>query len=76
MYYMQPVELTLQVQMKPAPKSARYVGASICVLGGMYLGNAYGATYWRFDPFNLGWDTIVRGGLLVLIGIFLIAISK
>lgn len=40
------------------------------------MGNGYGATYWRFDPFSLGWDTLVRGGLLVAIGIFLIAISK
>lgn len=40
------------------------------------MGNGYGASYWRFTPFNLAWDTLVRGSLLIAVGFFLIAISK
>ena len=46
------------------------------MLGGIYLGNGYGAAYWRFGPFNLAWDTAFRGVVLVLIGFLLIRLSK
>jgi len=62
--------------MQRAPKPARYIGAIICVFGGIYIGNGYGASYWRFGPLDLAWDTLFRGSLLVAIGVFLIAISK
>lgn len=39
-------------------KFMKYLGGLICTFGGVYLGNAYGADYWRFGPFNLAWDTI------------------
>jgi hypothetical protein len=45
-------------------------------LGGVYLGNGYGASYWRFGPFDLAWDTFWRGSLLVIIGFILIRASK
>jgi hypothetical protein len=54
----------------------KYVGGLVCTFGGVYLGNAYGASYWRFGPLNLAWDTIVRGSLLVVIGLLLIRFSK
>ena len=54
----------------------KYVGGMICTLGGVYLGNGYGAAYWRFGPMNLAWDTFIRGSALVLIGFFLIRFSK
>jgi hypothetical protein len=57
-------------------KSARYFGGLICTIGGVYLGNGYGASYWRFGPFNLAWDTFVRGGALVLLGFLLLRLSK
>jgi hypothetical protein len=62
--------------MQTAPKISRYIGGIICTVGGIYLGNGYGASYWRFTPFNLAWDTLVRGSLLIAVGFFLIAISK
>lgn len=62
--------------MQTAPKVSRYIGGIICTVGGIYLGNGYGASYWRFTPFNLAWDTLVRGSLLIVVGFFLIAISK
>lgn len=55
---------------------AKYVGGIVCMFGGIYLGNAYGASYWRFGPMNLAWDTIFRGGLLVIIGLILIRTGK
>lgn len=62
--------------MQPISKAGRYVGGLICTLGGIYLGNGYGASYWRFTPFNLAWDTLVRGTLLIALGFFLIVVSK
>jgi hypothetical protein len=55
---------------------AKYVGGIICTMGGIYVGNGYGAGYWRFGPFNLAWDTAFRGIVLVLIGFLLIRLSK
>jgi len=57
-------------------RAAKYVGGLVCAFGGVYLGNGYGAAYWRFGPFNLAWDTFWRGGVLVAIGLFLIRESK
>ncbi|MGA8856573.1 MAG: hypothetical protein WB643_05335 [Candidatus Bathyarchaeia archaeon] len=57
-------------------KFMKYLGGLICTFGGVYLGNAYGAAYWRFGPFNLAWDTIFRGSILVVIGLLLIRFSK
>jgi len=57
-------------------KGIKYIGGLVCTFGGVYLGNAYGASYWRFGPLNLAWDTIVRGSLLVVIGLLLIRFSK
>jgi hypothetical protein len=57
-------------------KEIKYIGGLVCTFGGVYLGNAYGASYWRFGPLNLAWDTIVRGSLLVVIGLLLIRFSK
>lgn len=57
-------------------KLAKYFGGLICTIGGVYLGNGYGADYWRFGPLNLAWDTFVRGGVLVLVGFFLLRLSK
>ena len=54
----------------------KYVGGLVCVFGGIYLGNAYGASYWRFAPLNLAWDTMFRGTVLVAIGLMLIRLSK
>lgn len=62
--------------MRLNSRAVRYVGGLICTIGGVYLGNGYGASYWRFAPFDLGWDTLVRGSLLIAIGFFLIVISK
>jgi len=62
--------------MKLLSRWVRYVGGVICTLGGIYLGNGYGAAYWRFGPFNLAWDTAFRGIVLVLIGFLLIRLSK
>jgi hypothetical protein len=57
-------------------KGMKYVGGLVCTFGGIYLGNAYGASYWRFGPLNLAWDTIFRGTVLVAIGLLLIHLSK
>jgi hypothetical protein len=57
-------------------KKIKYVGGVICVFGGIYLGNGYGASYWRFGPLNLAWDTMFRGTVLVAIGLMLIRLSK
>jgi len=62
--------------MRVLTRSAKYIGGLVCALGGVYLGNAYGAAYWRFGPFNLAWDTLFRGSVLVVIGLFLIRLSK
>jgi hypothetical protein len=62
--------------MQHIARVSKYLGGLICMLGGVYLGNGYGAAYWRFGPFNLAWDTFLRGGLLVIIGFFLIRASK
>ncbi|MGA2972545.1 MAG: hypothetical protein ABSE39_07980 [Candidatus Bathyarchaeia archaeon] len=57
-------------------KLMKYLGGLVCTFGGLYLGNAYGASYWRFGPFNLAWDTIFRGTVLVALGLLLIRLSK
>ena len=57
-------------------RAFKYVGGLVCTFGGVYLGNAYGASYWRFGPLNLAWDTIVRGSILVIIGLLLIRFSN
>jgi len=65
-----------EITMRFLAKIAKYVGGLICVLGGIYLGNAYGAAYWRFGPFDLAWDTMFRGSILVIIGLLLIRFGK
>ena len=62
--------------LRPSFKFMKYVGALVCALGGVYLGNGYGASYWRFGPFNLAWDTFFRGSILILIGMLLIRFSR
>jgi hypothetical protein len=62
--------------MATITKLTKYIGGLVCTFGGIYLGNAYGASYWRFGPLNLAWDTIFRGTLLVAIGLLLIRFSK
>ena len=62
--------------MTPIPRLMKYVGGLVCTFGGVYLGNAYGASYWRFGPFNLAWDTLFRGSILVALGLLLIHFSK
>lgn len=62
--------------MVPISTLTKYVGGLVCAFGGVYLGNAYGAAYWRLGPFNLAWDTIFRGGILVAVGLLLIHFSK
>ncbi len=64
------------MQTGQVKRYAKYVGGLICAFGGVYLGNGYGAGYWRFGPFNLAWDTFWRGSLLVVLGFFLIKWSK
>jgi hypothetical protein len=64
------------IDMQQITKLAKYVGGLVCTLGGVYLGNGYGAAYWRFGPFDLAWDTFWRGSLLVIIGFILIRASK
>lgn len=64
------------IPMKLLSKWTKYVGGVICTIGGIYLGNGYGADYWRFGPFNLAWDTAFRGIILVSIGFLLIRLSK
>ena len=62
--------------MRALSRIAKYLGGLVCTFGGVYLGNAYGAAYWRFGPFNLAWDTLFRGSILVLIGFLLIRLSR
>lgn len=62
--------------MNPLTRFAKYVGALVCTFGGIYLGNAYGASYWRFGPMNLAWDTIFRGSILVALGLVLVRLGK
>ncbi len=62
--------------MESISRLTKYLGALVCTLGGVYLGNAYGASYWRFGPLNLAWDTVFRGSMLVVIGVLLIRLSK
>jgi len=57
-------------------KITKYVAGLICLLGGVYLGNAYGAAYRRFGPFDLAWDTLFRGSIVVIIGLLLIRFGK
>lgn len=63
-------------RMERIRKLGKFVGGLVCTLGGVYLGNGYGAGYWRFGPFNLAWDTFWRGSLIVVIGFLLIRWSK
>ena len=62
--------------MRTSLRSIKYIGGLVCALGGVYVGNAYGAAYWRFGPLNLAWDTMFRGSVLVVIGLALIHSSK
>ena len=62
--------------MKLRARWAKYVGGIVCTMGGIYIGDGYGASYWRFGPFNLAWDTAFRGIVLLLIGFLLIRLSK
>lgn len=64
------------ISMRSIARLTKYVGGLVCALGGVYLGNAYGASYWRFGPFNLAWDTLFRGSVLVVIGLVLIRFGK
>jgi hypothetical protein len=64
------------IMIRARSRIAKYLGGLVCTFGGVYLGNAYGAAYWRFGPFNLAWDTLFRGSVLVLIGFLLIRLSK
>jgi len=64
------------IMARALSRIAKYLGGLVCTFGGVYLGNAYGAAYWRFGPFNLAWDTLFRGSILVLIGFLLIRFSK
>jgi hypothetical protein len=64
------------IHMQWVTKTAKYFGGLVCTIGGVYLGNGYGAAYWRFGPFDLAWDTFLRGSLLVVIGFILIRASK
>lgn len=54
----------------------KYFGGLVCLFAGIHLGNAYATGYWRFDPFNLGWDTVGRGVILLIIGLLLIRWSE
>ncbi len=64
------------MRMESISKLVKYVGGLACTFGGVYLGNAYGASYWRFGPLNLAWDTMFRGSMLVIMGMILIRFSK
>jgi len=66
----------LAIILATIAKGMKYVGGLVCAFGGIYLGNAYGASYWRFGPLNLAWDTMFRGTVLVAIGLLLIRLSK
>jgi hypothetical protein len=68
--------MTSRIHMQQIAKVGKYFGGLVCTLGGVYLGNGYGASYWRFGPFDLAWDTFWRGSLLVIIGFILIRASK
>jgi hypothetical protein len=64
------------IMMRTLSGIAKYLGGLVCTFGGVYLGNAYGAAYWRFGPFDLAWDTLFRGTILVLVGFLLIRLGK
>ena len=64
------------IMVRALSRIAKYLGGLVCTFGGVYLGNSYGAAYWRFGPFNLAWDTLFRGSVLVFIGFLLIRLSK
>jgi len=66
----------LTIMLATIKSKMKYFGGLVCVFGGVYLGNAYGASYWRFGPLNLAWDTMFRGTVLVVIGLMLIHFSK
>jgi hypothetical protein len=65
-----------RARLRMSLRFMKYAGGLVCTFGGVYLGNAYGASYWRFGPLNLAWDTIFRGSILVIIGLLLIRFSK
>jgi|YelNatPaOPRAMG01_1025707.scaffolds.fasta_scaffold70429_2 hypothetical protein len=54
----------------------KYLGGLICFFAGIHIGNAYVTGYWRFDPFNVGWDTVGRGIILLIIGLLFINWSE
>ncbi|HXX72652.1 MAG TPA: hypothetical protein VEI80_03085 [Candidatus Acidoferrales bacterium] len=66
----------LKITSSTIKSKLKYVGGLVCTFGGIYLGNAYGASYWRFGPLNLAWDTMFRGTVLIVIGLMLIRLSK
>ena len=66
----------LKITLSTIKGLLKYIGGLVCTFGGVYLGNAYGASYWRFGPLNLAWDTMFRGTVLVVIGLMLIRLSK
>lgn len=68
--------LMRSIRMQRITRVAKYFGGLVCTMGGVYLGNGYGAAYWRFGPFDLAWDTFLRGSLLVIIGFILIRAGK
>jgi len=70
------VPMIQAISMRALSKIAKYLGGLVCTFGGIYLGNAYGAAYWRFGPFDLAWDTLFRGSVLVFIGFLLIRFGK
>lgn len=67
---------SLEIKLATITKKIKYLGGLVCTFGGIYLGNGYGASYWRFGPLNLAWDTMFRGTILVVIGLLLIRFSR
>jgi len=66
----------LKIFLATMKSKIKYLGGLVCTFGGVYLGNAYGASYWRFGPLNLAWDTMFRGAVLVALGLMLIRLSQ
>ena len=64
------------IMLATITKAMKYIGGLVCAFGGIYIGNGYGASYWRFGPLNLAWDTMFRGAVLIAIGLLLIRLSK
>ncbi len=60
------------VRLGEARRFVGYAGGLVCFFAGIHIGNAYVTGYWRLEPLNLGWDTLGRGLILLLIGLLLI----